>query len=492
MGRPAAAALTLAVAVLLPSAAHGQGYDGEWRAGPRRYQVSVQSWGPDCGPRPGGSSTGGGAVTIAQSGDHLVFSGAVRGSTNGCWTPNREVRRSSSQASGGSWTTRCATASDNPRRERGTYTFTGGGGSLSFREETRVDWQLNESRCIATITSSRSFSRAAAGEETTEEPARPACTPGEPARLVLRPARLALEPGDRQCVRAAVVDAAGCEVPRQPVTWQLVAPEGRRAVLRSGCFEAAPTAAEAEGRFRVLAQSDALRAEASVVVQTRDLSDLVAHPSEEAGSGGGAEGEARSTDATGISARGVSGATDAELLYIVLGAAAVVALLLALVVMMLARRRRDRTVAELAADGDTDPAPPPTPPPRTPATARPVPAGGDTRAPLGRLCPVCGTEYSGETLFCAGDGARLVAQGAPAARGGQGMICPVCRRGYPPEARFCPHDSEELMPYGLYAARARQELEGGEHTKICPKCGDRYPISTQFCGKDGSELALVN
>jgi len=477
-----------------PGVARADGpWEGVWNAGPTRIRVEVESWGPDCGPRPRSTSApAAGRVRVSQSGDHLTFHGRATRRTNGCWSENRAVRRVSSSYQSGTWRTTCRTPASDSRGETGTYTLRANGDDrLDFVDISRYDWELNESRCRATITSAQTFTRVGASggsepEEEEPEPERPACTPGDPARLRLRPTEARVEPGGEARFRARVVDGAGCPIPDRGVRWELRSPSAASAELRGGLFQAADTAAEAEGEFRVIATSGDLRAQATVVVRTPDLSDLIAKRT----SGGVIQADAEDPvgeSAAGIAARSVEDDGSGSWLWPVVGVGAAVVLFLGLGVVLILRRRGGAAVAGprvsepprasggVTAEGRASvPAPPPAGP---------------------RVCPVCRERFEGGAVgFCPTDGVRLVPteQEAGPAVPGQALICPTCRRGFG-EGSLCPNDGTELMAYDAFVERHKAAEKGaGERTKICPKCGDRYELTVTFCGKDGAELVLVN
>ncbi len=491
-----AAPALLVLALAWPARADGP-YEGAWRASASRMDVAIRSWGADCGPRPQSvSSGGGGSVQVTQDGDHLIFRGQRVTRTDGCWSENRAVRKVSTSVQGGTWRTVCRTPPGDSRGETGTYTVRANGGdSLSFTDVSEYDWALNASRCTATITTTQSFSRMRAvvaeptptptPTPTPPEPVERACTPGAAARIAMRPERVQVQPGERTCVRARVVDATGCTVPGQAIEWSVERPAGRSGELSDGCFQAAATAAEAEGDFRVTAASAALRGTALVVVRTQDLSDLIARRGELGAAGvlPGSNATAQSQDAARVAARAVEGG-GGSLLWPVLGAGVALALLLAGVAFLLGGKKKQKPTATRAS-ADLEPEPP------QGATAAPAASASSV---LSKTCPACHLEVEGESMFCPTDGTRLV----PSPRGGpatpsQALICPTCRRGFPPDARFCPNDSDELIPYAMFAARATARVAAdGAKPMICPKCGERFSSTTTFCGKDGSTLVTVN
>jgi len=505
--RPIATTLLIALCavasgwVASPAPARADGpYDGAWRTGSERIEVSIRSWGADCGPRPQSSSSPGGATAqIAQEGDHLVFRGGRTHRTDGCWSENRAVRRVSTSVQGGTWRTVCRTAPGDSKGETGTYTLRANGeDTLAFTDVSEYDWALNESRCTAAMTITRSYTRIRAATTAPppppppEEPAERACTPGAPARISMRPERAQLAPGERMCVRARVVDASGCPVPNQPITWDLKRPAGRSGRLDEGCFQAATTPAEAEGEFRLEATSGALRGDATLTVRSQDLSRLIARRGAENGALAGSDATARTEGATGLEAR--ANEEGASLTLPLVGAGIALLLLLGGVGLLLGGRKRKKSALRAAptVEGDLpstarDPVAGGTPPPAAASVRAPAPAGQ-------KICPVCHLEVEGETAFCPRDGTALVSapRGGPATPS-QALICPTCRRGFPPTARFCPHDSDELIPYAMFAARAKSASTGeGAKPQICPKCGERYGAGTTFCGKDGSPLVTVN
>ncbi|NOY93340.1 MAG: hypothetical protein GXP55_19315, partial [Deltaproteobacteria bacterium] len=120
---------------------------GSWRASPLRIRYAVRAWGPDCGPRPPAqTSESGGNVQVAQRGDDLTFSGAVRWTTNTCASETPGLRRVSSSYQNGNWTTRCQTPTGHAHPERGVYRLTTReDGSLRYSETTNWNWALRTS-----------------------------------------------------------------------------------------------------------------------------------------------------------------------------------------------------------------------------------------------------------------------------------------------------------------------------------------------------------
>ncbi len=422
----------------VPAAADGP-YEGTWREGPMRIQVTVQSWGGDCGPRPQSTSTqGGGTFSISQAGDQLTFNLRTTRTTRTCWSENRAVRRVSSSYQAGTWRIVCRTPQADSRAETGTYTIQAvGDDRLQFRDQSQYDWQLNESRCQASIVTTQTFTRVGGGGSAQPtpptEPAEPRCTPGAPARVVLRPSRAEVQPGGEQCFTARVVDGAGCTV-RRRASLRVASGGGSVDGL---CY----TAGDAPGAVQLVASAGDLRAEANVVVRTMDLSDLIARRSESGSVGSGAPEDASSQTAARLTTNEEARETD---LTVPLAVLAVALLLVVIAVVALRRRRPKRGIAGL---------------PEASMPSSPPPAAG----------------------------AEPAAKPAKPARApGDEMICPTCRRGYGQGERRCPHDDTELVRYRDFAAG--KDATGAVRENVCPVCGDRFPESVRFCGKDGVAL----
>ena len=440
-----ATALVLCCAI---STARADGpFEGTWNAGPTTVQVRLESWGVDCGPRPQNTTVpAAGRVQITHAGDHLVFHGQPTRRTDSCWSENRAVRRVSTSALATQWRTTCRTPPTDPRAERGTYTLTAAGNDrLLFVDEGHYDWQLNDSRCVAQVTSRQTFTRVTSTSPapTPPGPAPPTetenCRPGEPARLTVRPAELTLEPGEEGCFRARVTDRAGCALSRPSLRWELHSPEGARATFERGCFQADHNAALAEGTYEATVTSGTLSRSLPIVVRTADLSDLIAKRIHHGAVTLDAEGTgAESVTASSVEARAERKPTTP--IWIWTGAASITVIALMIVALVLRRRRASNGAAAASLDD--------------------VGVAADSPAPAANSA-------------------------APPAGVADSLICPTCRRGFPADSRYCPHDSAELLPYAEFNLRQRDEDRGA---RVCPQCGAKYGPITVFCGKDGSEL----
>jgi hypothetical protein len=443
----ALSASVIALLLLAPSSrARADGpFEGEWRQGQTSIDVRVETWGPDCGPRPQSSTVPGrGTVRVTQEGDHLSFGG--RRSTRGCWSDNRAVRVVSSRVQSGSWQILCRTPPDDPRRETGTYTLRSSGNErLELTDETDYDWTLNESHCTARVTTRQSFERVggptpppttstpntSTPPPTTSTPPatpEPPCTPGAPARVSVRPPSSEVAVGERVCFSARVVDERGCAVRSREVELSLAS--GGIGALRGSCLEVTSA-----GGAVIVARSEDLEARATVRARSEDLSGLTARNDRNAL---GAE-EASAGQDSGVAARTASTTAVSPWLLVVAGFAVVLAGLAAVALSWRSRRlrahRAERAQQERASYAASASLPP--------AAATP----GASPSP-------------------------------------EAMICPICRRGYPAGASACAKDQERLVPYAEFVMRREQ----GVPERVCPTCGTRYPGTTKFCGKDGTTL----
>lgn len=418
-------------------------FEGDWRQGATQINVQVETWGPDCGPRPQSSTVPArGTVHVTQDGDHLAF--GARRSTRGCWSDNRAVRLVSSRVSPGSWQILCRTPADDPRRETGNYRLTASGQErIELRDETAYDWTLNESHCTATVTSTQTFERISGSTPTPTpvepvtppEPPEPACTPGAAARIAMRPPSGEVEPGGRLCFQARVVDAAGCALRGTRV--DLSVDQG--GTISGSCFQAS-----AEGTATITARAGELQARATVQVRQSDLSGLIARRVE-SGDLANDDPSAPGRDA-GVAVH-TSASTGPSMWLLVVAA---VSVLLAIVSALLLAMRSRKRAAELRERAQ-----------RQEEHARAVQAA---------------------------QAAQAVSMPSPApspnAETGTAMICPVCRRGYAAGVTSCPRDKEALVPYAEFVTRRAQSAP----ERVCSKCGERYASTVTFCGKDGTPL----
>lgn len=435
------------VLAAFPALAHAQGtYDGQWRPGPQHVEVAIDSWGTDCPARPASSTTPAGApIHVTQSGDDLSFPGGH--STSTCWSDNPAVRRVSRTYSDGTWRVVCRTPPEDARSETGTYTLHATDvNTIEYRDVTSYDWTLNASHCTARLTTTQTYERvgAAPPPTTTVTPpptttVEPPCTPGPPARVVMRPGSATIAPGARTCFTARLVDASGCAVSGGATpTYDL---RGSGGELHGNCF----TASAGTGSAVVVGHVGEMSGEATVTIQSADLSDLTAGHAGDAPLTGDGAGDATAGSEARVAARGESGMRGMPVWAAAASIAGLVLVLVAVVGLLTRGRRKPKRPPSDSSMSMTPAAPP----------AAPIPAASPT---------------------------PVAAPAAPVAT--EAKICPICRRGYPADVTVCPKDSEPLVPYAEFVARKEQSAP----SRTCPKCGTVYPSTTRFCGKDGTVL----
>lgn len=430
---------------------------GAWQAGATTMDVAVESWGPDCGPRPQSTrSAGGGRVEVQQTGDVLVIKGRDRDvRSDRCWSPNPAVKKVGSSRNRNTWITRCKTAAADPRQEHASYTLRlESDDQLLYEDVSHFDWKLKSSTCVATITTRQTLQRTAPGANpaapgstppapgtkpgtppakpgvggismpstpppgsraptpppATGKPAQPTCVAGKPARLSLRPRSADIELGGRTCFEARVTDAKNCPVLQPAVRWSLDHKPGIRGRLENGCFRAEEGSAEGEGTFTVAAALGALHASAQVEVSASTLPALIARrlqggaiEGEELGDGGVAAPDAAVPAlATAVAspkppaARVVAHtvAVPQEAGRVSLGMAAIAAGVLAFALLVAIVVWRMRRPGPAQRRSY-----PSEPPGRAPKTA--------TMAVRSLRCPRCGAFYPEGSAFCGNDGSAL-------------------------------------------------------------------------------------
>jgi len=447
---------------------------GNYQAAPASIRAEVTTWGADCGVQPQSyTASERPAVNVSYVGAHLVLGFPERRlRTDLCWSPNPLVKLTSATAADDRWRTDCRTSRGEAKQEVGRYAVTATGPySLELLEESQYDWQLKGSHCVASVRISQKLERVpqeravekswpeANSKPDAAKPPLPApsCIAGTPTRLRIRPSEARIEPGQRVCFTVQGVDASGCagDLDMQSVRWELKKPEAARAQLADGCFRAAPSAADAEGNFRVSALRDALRAEAKIAVVAADLSDITARrgttaPSEPSPL---AEGAPREVNTTGVQAAAIK-RRDSDVLWIALAAGSLALVGVAFVVM---RRARKPGPSRARRSRATDPAPG--------YEAMTLAPSEPPAAPLPRIeAPVP----------------------APAAPSSEPMICPTCRRGYAPGAQRCDGDGTTLVPYADFVRRAK--AEAATASVACPSCGAKVAAGAVFCGSCGRKM----
>ncbi|HEX7663711.1 MAG TPA: hypothetical protein VF407_04345 [Polyangiaceae bacterium] len=505
----------------------GADLEGQWKQSPLKETYTVQQWLPGCGPAPVSMSTGGGeTVQVRQEGDELSFVGAGRVfQTNQCYDPMPTLARDahSRDPSGRSWTTRCTTPAGDPRRAlMQTRVTVTSDSHIDLAETGRYEITLQNGRCIADISRSRSWDIVTAAPVASatasapapvptqvEKPANACTTPGEPARLEVRPSKKILKTGESFAFQAVVRDANGCAT-STPTTWSLVSSadgKNRVTVDDKGNVTAAADAAEGEQTIDVSAAGKTTH----VVVQVSSAADYDALLAQ---SGLNAMGQSDEASVVTI-ATGSIGGQDAKatgeashrrnLFLVIIGS---MAALLFVVAFFATRRSRKAEKLEREADARHQARIRDAEERQREKVAEHAAAMRAHEASIenatrvakeqeeilksqAMACPACHREYQTGQTYCPSDGSKLVpVSGNEAALSGPaGGICPTCKRGFDASVKVCPDDGDELVAYALRPGPASVAPTRG---KICPTCGDRFVGSASFCGKDGTALVLLN
>ena len=499
---------------------------GTWRVSETAVDVAVETWAAECGPRPTSMrAKGGGVVTIEQRDQSLVLHGRDQDiRSDACWSRNPAIKRSLASYANGQWTTRCRTPENEQLAEQGTYTLRlQDPNTLLYKDVSHYDWTLPEVKCIATYTTSQTFTRVDSridandlvsasprGGKTTAEAASSAaargkasnatatgpattassssaatptsaaatatsttgasaCIPGPATRLVIRPRRAELEPGQRACFRVRLFDAEDCPVPAaSDVIWQIGHGNAgaQRGTLNGSCFTAAETVADAAEEVRIVGKRGNLSAEVSVTVRHADLSSLIARRSEEQAADDDDDDDAfvAPKPATHIATRVAVPAEQGNrvrlALGIGLGACALLLVALGLWIRNNPRMRGQVLGTPLLATASATKTSALQPVDREPSKPVRVETSGS----------VSSKPEADDTSM-------------------QQWICPTCRVGYPAQQTTCPKDGSTLVSYATFTERSKRVEQ--EHAKRCPTCGKTYPASASFCGEDGVGLVSI-
>jgi hypothetical protein len=472
-----AAAVSLALTWVAASSAHAEsGFAGSYRPSPMRIEARVSAWGVDCGTRPQSQVIEQqGKVEVRDQGAHLVLRFADRSlRTDGCWSPNPAVKLTSATSVEGRFQAECKTTPGDAKREIGRYSLTATPGKLELLEESDYDWQLKQSHCVAKVRITQTLvdarkpaPPAPPAEQPVPTPAatpapaaaeKPACVPGPVTRIRLRPNDARIAPGERVCFTIKAFDAAGCAAqPPAETSLNLTKPGGAQGSLNGTCFRAAPSAALAEGVFKVVASASNLRSEASVTVSALDLSDITARRGP---SGTGALDPTGPVEETALESgiRAVAAGSHG-LLWLGLSLAGVAGVLSLVAVGALRALRRQANQAREAEAEALESA----------EFSAPVPR----RSPAVAVRPVSPAPTPAEVPAI-----------APAAKGPQ-RVCPRCRRGYAPGTARCATDGEALLNYDEFMKRAQ---DSDAPPRACPQCGERLAAGAMFCGLCGHKL----
>ncbi len=434
--------------------------------------VDIQTWDAGCGARPAAySRQPRKAVEIREENGHLILSGGgVR--TDACGTSNTSVHTVSAHHLPKKWTRICRTPNDDPRSEQGVYSLVvKHGDKLEYTAVTDIDWRIGESRCVATTTEQRIFIRGALTADTAKgEPGEAndpvvlmGCeTPGPAKWVTIAPKRARLGPQQSVCFEATLRDQKGCiinEKPEWSTTQEGIVVKGL--ISSAGCFRAGKTAADAEGRYTVIAKVGGKSASAEVDVVFPEIDRLVAvhlNPLEEENpeapesieksqrpSLPPATRKLKRADIVGPpsiqgATQGSAGSHSTLILLLLILAGVISA-----VTFVLFLRYRSRRACEPQRESDDSVN-------GSAELINHITQQTDSVI-LSMKCTVCGRLYKSDARFCPHDKSALVASVAPSDAPERGMICPKCFRGYSPDASFCPHDSEKLVPYAEWRAK---------------------------------------
>jgi hypothetical protein len=470
LARSLGGAAALALAALSATApARAESFAGSYRPSPLRIEAQVSAWGVDCGTRPQSQVIEqAGKVEVRAQGAHLLLRFSDRSvRTDACWSPNPAVKLVSATAVEGRFRATCKTTAGDAKRESGQYSLTATPGRLELVEESDYDWQLNQSHCVAKVRITQTLvdAREAAPPappvaDAGAPPApveKPACTPGPVTRLRLRPSEARVAPGERVCFTIKALDAAGCPsvLAADALTLSLTKPSGAQGTLQGTCFKTAPSAALAEGVFKVVASTGNVRSEASVTVSALDLSDITARRGPSGSGPIGASGPINETPLeSGI--RAVASGSHG-LLWLGVSLAGLASLLSLLAIGALRALRRQARATEQRQSIES----------------------AEFSAPIRRAPPAA----MAHPVAPAATPAEVPAVAAPAK--GPQRVCPKCRRGYAPGTARCAADGEALLDYGEFMKRAQ---EGDAPPRACPQCGGRLAAGAMFCGLCGHKL----
>lgn len=293
-------------------------------------------------------------------------------------------------------------------------------------------------------------------------------TTGLPERLEVRPSRKLMRAGEEFSFRAAVVDAAGCPLAITP-TWRVVS--GGNAIELTGAGKVRAlrsTADSAEARIQATIGDRFVNVDVEIVSQERYDALLKGGSFNAEGESG--EAAITRVASSAIGARAGVARDDARSKRVtfvaVVGGLSLVLGVLGLFIILRGRRGRsaDKASSVPAASTTSRPAPRatkvcPTCREEYPEYAEFCPADGNRliesspNAPLGPaggVCPVCGQGYDPGVTVCPKHQEPLVPplvlaerrRAAPAIQ----RICPVCGTQYPGDSQFCGQCGAALVP----------------------------------------------
>ena len=472
-------------------------------------QVSVESWGEDCGPKPKSFANAAPvSVSVQEKGGHLIFSkGNLR--TDACGSPNPKVHSVLAKRTDVRWKRVCRTAADDPKFEEGEYVLTAvGSNRLEYSATSTFDWKLKADHCRARSIEQRVYVRAGQPPASVGSKADPdstistqptsdvlqtpaSATPksskcvstGPAVELEISPKRSIIGPGERICLASTVLDREGCSLKNHTkISWTAKqnGKDIRGLVNRAGCFQSGDTAADAEGTYSVTARTGSLSASAEVTVVFEELGDLLAarlHPLDDIPKASDKEAAiAKTTTAAKAATAPTAQARPTtppplqkHTAWIWAAVAGLGGMLLAvLIAVIVLRWKRGATIEEDAEEDEWEeehdaryasevseqnlhPSEIEADRPTSRERLSVPPTESRNRAStvklLGMLCPTCGRTFDSFAKFCPHDKSPLSPIRPEMKEMITGKVCPKCFRGYDRDAQFCPHDAAALIPY---------------------------------------------
>lgn len=298
-------------------------------------------------------------------------------------------------------------------------------------------------------------------------PARAArcATTGLPERLEVRPSRKLMRPGESFTFRASVVDRAGCPLPITP-TWRVVAGTNAVQLDAPGKISIHVDAAESEARLQAAVGDRAVAVVVEIV--SRDRYDALLREGSFNAEGESTEAAVARIATESIGTRGTIAREDARgrrLAFVAI--VGTLALGLGTLGLLLVRRSRKQRRSALALQSRAAVALPEAPkssvmlcptcreefPPDATFCAfdgnRLVPlVSGRGVGPTGGICPVCGQGYDPGVTTCPKHNEPLVPalvaeRRRPAVTH---RICPVCGTQFPGDSQFCGTCGAALVP----------------------------------------------
>jgi hypothetical protein len=281
--------------------------------------------------------------------------------------------------------------------------------------------------------------------------------PGPPARIEVRPSRKLIRPGENFSFRASVVDARGCTLGIAPTFRTVNAAPG---VVLSAGGRVDVSDGTAEGEVPIVAVVGSRSVGVVLQVVSRERYDALLAEGGFDATGASAETAVARLESASVGSRATVVEDDsARRRTLFVGVVGGASLLLGLIGFALVRRSRQRALAvpdSRRALRTPEPRPPrpmvcPTCRDEFPPQAQFCPVDGNrlvpfdagtTLGPSGAVCPVCGQGYDPGVSTCPKHDEPLIppaiyAAARASARPEIQKICPVCGTQYVGESQFC-------------------------------------------------------